>query len=258
MIDKRLVAESFGSAAASYDRSARLQRLVGEQLMQRIGPDLDPPCILDLGCGTGYFTRLLQDRFDDARVYGLDLAWGMLEYAREQGSGRIQWLAGDAERMPLADGCVDLIFSSLALQWCPRIEEAFREMRRILRPGGLALFSTLVDGTLWELREAWSAVDRYRHVNEFLPFDSLHQAARQAGFESVQLEPEDLVLEYETLRQLTSELKGVGAHNLNQGRPTGMTGRQRVQALCHAYERFRTARGTLPATWRLVYGCLRA
>ncbi|MFO5842686.1 hypothetical protein ACLBPJ_30545, partial [Klebsiella pneumoniae] len=51
------------------------------------------------------------------------------------------------------------------------------------------------------------------------------------------------------LRSLTHELKALGAHNLNPGRPDGLTGRQRIRALVAAYERFRQPEG-LPATYR--------
>ncbi|MBU0939796.1 MAG: malonyl-[acyl-carrier protein] O-methyltransferase BioC, partial [Gammaproteobacteria bacterium] len=51
------------------------------------------------------------------------------------------------------------------------------------------------------------------------------------------------------------ELKALGAHNLNPGRPGGLTGRARIVALVQAYEQFRQARG-LPATYQVVYAVL--
>jgi malonyl-CoA O-methyltransferase len=70
------------------------------------------------------------------------------------------------------------------------------------------------------------------------------------------LEVEPQVLHFAELRQLTSELKALGAHNLNPGRPGGLTGRARIRALIDAYEQFRTPSG-LPATYQVVYGILR-
>ncbi len=258
MIDKRLIAESFSRAAASYDAAARLQRLVGDALLQRVPSGFDPGRVLDLGCGTGYFTRALAARYPAAEVYGLDLAWGMLAYAQRQGEGNLHWVGGDAETLPLADGSIDLLFSSLAIQWCADLPALFQELRRVLRPGGRMVFSTLVDGTLWELRQAWQAVDQYRHVNDFVHLSDLQQAIAGAGFSEVQVEQQALVLEHDDLRDLTSELKRLGAHNLNEGRPQGMTGRQRLRGLRDAYETLRTPAGTLPATWQVVYGGLQA
>jgi len=109
-------AESFSRAAASYDSVAELQRAVGGELLQRL-PPLLPTRWLDLGSGTGHFTRRLAERYPQAEGVALDLAEGMLRHARQQG-GAGHFIAGDAERLPLPDGSLDLMFSSLAVQWC--------------------------------------------------------------------------------------------------------------------------------------------
>ncbi|MNI85092.1 Malonyl-[acyl-carrier protein] O-methyltransferase [compost metagenome] len=64
------------------------------------------------------------------------------------------------------------------------------------------------------------------------------------------------MLHYPHVRGLTHELKALGAHNLNPGRPSGLTGRTRMQGLLQAYEAFRQPQG-LPATYQVVYGVLR-
>jgi malonyl-CoA O-methyltransferase len=192
----------------------------------------------------------------------LDLAEGVLQYAREHLSSAedadqtVLWVGGDAEQLPLASASVDLIYSSLAIQWCGDLPGLFREIRRVLRPGGVALFSTVLDGTLWELREAWQAVDQYQHVNDFVALTEVSRAIEAAGFQACTLQPRSLVMQYAELRELTTELKKLGAHNLNQDRPAGMTGRRRVQRLLNAYEQYRTVQGMLPATWQVLYGYL--
>ncbi|PKM31519.1 MAG: malonyl-[acyl-carrier protein] O-methyltransferase BioC, partial [Gammaproteobacteria bacterium HGW-Gammaproteobacteria-12] len=52
-----------------------------------------------------------------------------------------------------------------------------------------------------------------------------------------------------------TSLKDLGAHNLNPGRPGGLTGRSRIRALIEAYECFRQPQG-LPATYQVLYGVL--
>ena len=85
--------------------------------LQRLPADFVPARWLDLGCGTGYFTRALASRFAEGHGLALDIAEGMLEHARPLG-GAEHFIAGDAERLPLQDSTCDLIFSSLAVQWC--------------------------------------------------------------------------------------------------------------------------------------------
>lgn len=124
--DKRQVAASFSRAAASYDSVAELQRDVGSQLLQRLPEDFLPSRWLDLGCGTGYFTRALAERYVEGQGLALDIAEGMLNHARPLG-GAQHFIAGDAERLPLQDSTCELIFSSLAVQWCADFESVLSE-----------------------------------------------------------------------------------------------------------------------------------
>ena len=253
--DKRQVAASFSRAAASYDSVAALQRAVGLALLDQLPAGLQPAHWLDLGSGTGHFSRALAERFSAATGVAVDIAEGMLRHAREQGGAR-HHVAGDAERLPLRDGSVDLVFSSLAVQWCDQFGSVLSEARRVLRPGGVLAFSSLCVGTLDELRASWQAVDGLVHVNRFRRFEDYQRLCGQSGLQVLGLERRPHVLHYPDVRSLTHELKALGAHNLNPGRPSGLTGRARMQGLLQAYEGFRQPEG-LPATYQVVYGVLR-
>ena len=252
--DKRQVAASFSRAAASYDAVAELQRSVGAQLLARLPAELQPRRWLDLGSGTGHFTRALAERFGAAEGLALDIAEGMLRHARPQG-GAAYFVAGDAEALPLQDASVDLLFSSLALQWCGDFPRVLSEAQRVLRPGGVLAFSSLCVGTLQELRDSWLAVDGFVHVNRFRRFEDYQQMCAASGLQSLTLQRQAEVLHFPDLRSLTDSLRDLGAHNLNPGRPGGLTGRSRIRALIEAYERFRQPQG-LPATYQVVYGVL--
>lgn len=253
--DKRQVAASFSRAAASYDSVAELQRDVGHVLLQQLPAGTAPADWLDIGCGTGYFTRALGERFGAAPGMALDIAEGMLQHARPLG-GATHFIAGDAERLPLRAASRDLLFSSLAVQWCGDFAAVLGEARRVLRPGGVLAFSSLCVGTLQELRDSWQAVDGHVHVNRFRPFSEYQQLCAASGLHTQSLEVRPHVLHYPDVRSLTHELKALGAHNLNPGRPGGLTGRARILALIDAYERFRQAQG-LPATYQVLYAVLR-
>lgn len=253
--DKRQVAASFSRAAASYDSVAELQRAVGAELLARLPGDLVPDRWVDLGSGTGHFSRALAARFPQASGTAVDIAEGMLCHARPLG-GASRFVCGDAERLPLATASHDLIFSSLALQWCADFAAVLAEARRVLAPGGVLAFSSLCVGTLQELQGSWQAVDGFVHVNRFRRFEDYRALCEACGLEVLELATERRVLHYADLRQLTHELKALGAHNLNPGRPGGLTGRARMRALVEAYERFRDEHG-LPASWQVVYGVLR-
>ncbi len=251
-VNKEDVARSFSQAAATYDLVAALQRQVAESLINRI-PERSFSRIVDLGCGTGVVAAQLVQRAGTERVFGLDIAEGMLSFARQQyPQSSLQWCGADAENLPLQNESVDLVFSSLAVQWCADFQQVCHEIFRALKPGGSCLLATLGPETLHELRSAWQQVDGYVHVNRFIDVERVSESARMAGFDC-ECWREEVVMRYQELRQLTAELKALGAHNVNSGRPKGLTGRQRIEKLKAGYEVFRGADGLLPASYEVYY-----
>jgi len=251
-VNKADVARSFSEAASTYDQVAALQRQVADSLLARI-PDLSFPSIVDLGCGTGVVASQLAERDATEAVFGLDIAEGMLNFARQHfPQSNLQWCGADAENLPLQNESVELVFSSLAVQWCADFQQVCNEIMRVLKPGGYCLLATLGPNTLRELRSAWQQVDGYVHVNRFIDAEQVTQAALIAGFDC-ECWQEDVVMRYQQLRQLTAELKALGAHNVNSGRPKGLTGRQRIEKLKAGYETFRDTDGWLPASYDVYY-----
>jgi malonyl-CoA O-methyltransferase len=256
LLAKRDIAASFSRAAPVYDSVAQLQRDVGERLLQRLdGLGQKPTRVLDLGCGTGHFHGELQKRFPQAEYWGLDIAAGMVEYARAHHPDGQQWLVGDAEALPLAGASVDLVFSSLAIQWCYRPQLLFAELARVLRPGGCCVFTSLGPDTLGELRAAWAAVDSHQHVNRFLPVAELEAAALRVPGITLSIDTAHFRMEYQRVRDLLTELKTLGAHNMNRDRPGGLTSRRALQGMLQAYEQCREA-GLLPATYDVILGTM--
>lgn len=249
--DKRKVAQAFSRAAESYDSVAQLQRDIADRLMHWL-PHQVAGNLLDLGCGTGYAAPHLRECYPQAPLLHLDLAHGMLTFAREQRSvPDAHYLCGDAEQLPLADASVELIWSSLAVQWCEQPDRLLAELARVLKPGGRCLLATLGPETLHELKRAWSAVDDDVHVNSFISLEQLLE--HNTGLQLVRCETENKVLRYSRLQELMHELKALGAHNVNSRREQGLSSRQRLVRLLEAYERQRQADGTLPATYEVYY-----
>lgn len=255
-LDKQSVAESFSRAASSYDGAAAFQRLVADRLWSIVPDGMKIECALDVGCGTGYLSAKVRDGLPSVHLTSLDLAPGMLEYARTQRPVADRWVCGDAESLPLAENQFDLVVSSLAYQWCENPDVWGAELHRVLNEQGVAIFSTFGANTLTELHDAWRAVDDYVHVNEFIAVEQLRDQLQSAGLQ-VELVMEKHQLEYDDLKSLMRELKALGAHNLNSGRNQGMTGRKRLQLLTDAYEKFRNQAGKLPASYEVIYGVVR-
>jgi malonyl-CoA O-methyltransferase len=259
--DKRLVRRSFERAARRYDASAVLQREVGERLLTHLEAiRIEPARMIDLGSGTGHAFDALRQRFPRTELVAIDLALAMLVQSRDRASwwrralGRddTRLVCADAERLPLAGGCAQFLFSNLTLQWC-RYDAVFAEAARVLEVGGLILFSTFGPDTLKELRAAFAAVDRDAHVNRFVDMHDLGDGLVAAGFVDPVMEMETITLEYSSVEAVARDLKAIGAQNVLPGRPRGLSGRGRWKKMVERYEQARRD-GSLPATFEVVYG----
>ena len=255
-LDGRRVGAAFDAAAGNYDAVAVIQAEVRRRLLERLELfRTKPRRILDAGCGTGHGAGALLRRYRGAELVALDLAPGMLAAARARRPWlrRLDPVCGDAAAVPLADDSVDMVFSNLMLQWCNDPDRVFSEFNRVLRPGGLLLFTSFGPDTLKELRAAWGAADGHTHVSRFIDMHDLGDALLRAGLGEPVMDAETITLSYTDVRGLMRDLKTMGARNATAGRSRGLTGRRRLAAMEASYERLRTD-GRLPATWEVVYG----
>lgn len=255
-LDRGRLRAAFDRASAGYEAAADLQARVSAELLERLTAfDFAPRVVLDLGCGTGRVTRELKRRYPRALVIALDLSPGMLREARRhQGLWRrFARVCGDALRLPLAGSSVDLVYSSLVLQWCEPLGQALAEVRRVLKPSGFFAFSTFGPDTLKELRAAWARADGLSHVNRFLDMHDVGDAIAHSGLAEPVLDVERVELGYPDTLSLMRDLKAIGAHNVTAGRPRTLVGKARLRRMTDAYEAFRRG-GALPATYEVIYG----
>jgi malonyl-CoA O-methyltransferase len=261
--DKKLLRRSFERAARSYDAAAVLQHEVCRRMDERLDLiKIQPSIVLDAGSGTGNALPALRARYPKARVIAFDLAFTMLQKGRQH--AKQPWwksvlkqqdsaLCGDIEHLPLAANSVDMVWSNLALQWMNDPDQAFGEFHRVLAPGGLLMFSTFGPDTLKELRDAYASVDKHTHVSRFVDLHDIGDILVKRGFGDPVMDMEPFTLTYSDVRALMHELKAIGAHNVTQDRPPGLTGRTRLAAVTAAYEPLRRD-DKLPATFEVVYG----
>jgi malonyl-CoA O-methyltransferase len=254
LFDRRQLRRAFGRAAADYPTVAVLQREVESRLLEQLDYVTTAPArIVDIGCGPGRATALLRKRWPQAHTIGLDLALPMLQAARGPWWRPLPRLCADAAALPLADDSVDLLFSSLCLQWIDDLPATLAGFRRVLRPGGMLLFSTFGAGTLAEMREAFASADGTdRHVSPFLPMQAIGDALLAAGFRDPVLDADRFTLTYAEPRALMRELRAIGAGNARLDRRRSLTGKARMQRAFDAYEAFRDG-DTLPATYEVCY-----
>jgi malonyl-CoA O-methyltransferase len=169
------------------------------------------------------------------------------------GRQRTASVCADVERLPLKSSSVDLIWSNVTLQWAADLPNTLKELRRVLRPGGLLMFSTFGPDTLRELRAAFAAADGRSHVNRFIDMHDIGDMLMHARMADPVMDMEQITMTYGTVRDLMRDLKAIGAHNVTAGRPRGLVGRRSLAAVEQRYEALRRD-GVLPATYEVVYG----
>lgn len=256
-LSKGEIRRSFNHAANTYDGAAFLQREVADRLLERLDYiRIKPKLILDLGSGTGYCTKILEQRYKKAKVVALDLAEGMLLRSKsdKRWFDRKRYVCGDAESLPFNDNTMDLIFSNLMLHWCNHPEKAIAEIHRILKPGGLLLFSTLGPDTLYELRDSWAQVDKQDHVHHFNDMHSIGDSLQNNWLEDPVVDMEFITITYNELRKILLDLKDLGTHNIAQNRLRGLTGKTKFQSFVNNYEKYRNSEGLIPVTYEVIYG----
>jgi len=266
----------FSHAAATYDEAAVLQKRLAHDIDERLSLiTLQPQRVLDLGVGTGFLSHHLQARYPQAQLWGLDLSPMMLAAAdqrlNQSATPRWQrrwqhWTQGkpvpkpahlvnaDAHHLPLADQSVDLVVSNLMLQWCDAPDQVFQEVRRVLRPQGLFMFSSFGPDTLKELRQAWTQVDAQEHVNTFIDMHDLGDALIRNGMGQPVMDTTDFTLTYDHPMAVLKDLKAIGATNAFANRSSGLMGKRRFQAMLKAYQSFAQDDGRVPATFEVVQG----
>jgi len=239
-------APSFLSASFIHDEARR--RLLERVDCLKVGPGT----FIDLGSALGQSAAELAKQFPDARVVALDSSRKMLQRSV---AGEFTRLAGDAERLPLPDRSVELLFANMVLPWS-RPEALFAEARRVLTETGVLVFSTLGPDSLKELRRAWACADDAVHVHAFFDVETLGNLALSAGLEEPVLDVDRLRVSYAELSGAIRDLRACGATNTAGGRRRGLTGRGRwyrfVEALWRDQGEGRE--GRLSLTVELIFG----
>ncbi|MFA6169737.1 MAG: methyltransferase domain-containing protein [Candidatus Margulisiibacteriota bacterium] len=210
---KELIKRNFSRGAAAYDSEAILQKEMADRLYALTG--VCPTRILDLGCGTGYLTRRLAEKFPLARVVGVDIAPGMIAEARERNQrANIKYLVADGEQYN--DGQYDLIVANASLQWM-KVEKVFNNVLKLLLPGGRFVFATFGPGTLAELKACGF------RINDFPAPVKLAESLK--SFSQVEVKTDLVRQTFPGVKELVGHLRSIGANSpINSEKPGKITG----------------------------------
>ena len=142
---RELNVEIFTRIAREYDRICKLlsfgRDLKWKQEMVQQLPGRESPRCIDLAAGTGDLSFFLGERYPDGEVVGIDLTEKMIEVADGRNQlDHVRFEIGDMAALEIEDGSADIVTGGYALRNAPVLVDAIREVRRIMKPDGVAAF----------------------------------------------------------------------------------------------------------------------
>lgn len=247
--DKSQIQLGFSKACQTYASEAGAQQQMVERLMElwpQDKPMSEIKSVFEFGCGSGFLTRLIRDRFSPEMALINDLSPSWEPLIKEVFPDHKGWkfLSADAEELTLSES-YDLIASSASLQWFERPAEFLARMFDALKPEGILLISTFGKDNLKEIRQITAVGLEYPAVE--LLFSGLASAAA-LRFE----DQERISLSFASPLDVLRHLKRTGVNKSHSRFWTPAM----LREFEHSYETFRCPDGSYPLTYHPIYICV--
>jgi len=216
MIISKIVEHNFSRYPEEYNNIAETQKKVAAKIAETITesciPLSDNLHILEIGCGTGFLTQKLMQRFPNANFTICDISPAMLDFCRKSmppvksANYAVCDITTDCPA-----GEFDIITSSLAFQWVEDMQKLMERLRNKLNPGGSLTFSTLAKGTFANIANIFSSYDIEFPMPHLLSIDELRK--RTSCFDKVSIKEEIFTESYNSIKQFLNHIHHVGAGN---------------------------------------------
>lgn len=261
MINKDQVIRRFGKMSNSYDEFAKVQKKMAVALSNLAKAAGNYTKILEIGCGTGYFTRFIASLFPSATILATDIAPGMLAAAQANlvEFENVRYALEDGENLQTSE-TFDLIISNAAFQWFNNYSRAYGDFYDHLRPGGHLIYATFGPNTLHELHSSFDIAGKIsglpsgaRHGQSFASSAALHTLMTDLGYIKVSHTEEYFREYFPAVKDFLASIKKIGANNASFKQP--VVSRQLMFSMMHFYEQNFRENGQVYATYQVIYGC---
>ena len=254
---KHRTKSSFSKSALMYDDIAKLQFKIADILMSMQDKSKCALRILDVGTGTAYLVDKLQCAFPNAKIYAVDIAFGMVKIssAKKRINGT-NFMQADAEFLPYKNEMFDILISNSAYQWMENYSRGISELYRVIKPEGKFLFSMFGGETLCELGssfiEAHNTLGTHPspHCIDFIDEKKLISLLNK--FKGVDVRKITERIRYSNVESLLTYLKSLGSHNHLYSSRNGLGNRRLMNKMEELYTKRYSKNNRIVATYDIL------
>ena len=232
---------NFSKYAHAYDKHAQLQKMMAEKLASFL-PNAMPKKVLEIGCGTGLFTKYLLAKPAE-KIFLNDISDEMIKHMKLKLSlpPYIQIIAGNAECLKFQP--VDMVTANAVFQWFSDPKGILNRLKKYIKPNGRLIFSSFGPSSLKELRII-------AKLNSPIPLYSESKwinLINETGMTLSSSANEQYKAFYPSALQLLKNLQQIGAA------PTRMASSKELRRIINDYDQTYLTKKGVYANWELLY-----
>lgn len=253
-IMRHKIKESFNRAAKSYDKSATVQKIIADDLLNITKKHIpQAKNILELGSGTGYLSKLLAQHYPDSQLLISDCAERMLNISNQ--SLNRQHIACYSEQLPTASKSQNLVISSLMLQWCDHIK-SFNEINRVIKDDGEFILATLGPNTLQALSQCYQQAHKIDHINPLPKLEYLQQHLEKLNLSQLKYIKKNYSIPYTSHYKLIYAISKIGSLYNHLRTQNGLITRSFFKRLDQTYQQLFPTHKHIMASYEVffIYG----
>lgn len=202
MINKELMRDRFAKNLDSYNDNAKVQKRMAEKLITMV-KNKAPQKILEIGCGTGFLTKLINNNLTYNQSVAIDIVADCESYIKNI-DPNITFINDDIEKFIQTNTeKFDLIISNASLQWVDNFESTIKTLKTFLNQNGELIFSTFGKENFREI---------YHILGTSLNYYSLTELNEM--FPSSEIEPEIHILAFEDAKAVLKHLQATGVNGI--------------------------------------------